>query len=173
MKPLERFPRRAKELRSVGDHLYKLDIHKSMGLGRMHRGCREGWPTSLQSHTLRSLAGHGVQGKSQLTGKGQILHPSTKRAKRKIWEITDESASLESLEELWNGSSWKLFPGMKEKATGRSQHLPQLTQPSPTVQQFIVCFVIASIETWEADLTHEDQGKKGMKENLQVSLCHL
>lgn len=35
-KLLERFPRRAKELRSVWDHLYKRDIQKSMGLGRMH-----------------------------------------------------------------------------------------------------------------------------------------
>lgn len=40
-------------------------------------------------------------------------------------------------------------------------------------QRFIVCFVIASIETWEADLTREDQGKEHMKENLQVSLCLL
>ena len=40
-------------------------------------------------------------------------------------------------------------------------------------QQFIACFVIASVETWEADLTREDQGKEGMKEILQVSLCHL
>lgn len=33
---MERFPRRAKELRSVWDHLHKQDIYKSMGLGRMH-----------------------------------------------------------------------------------------------------------------------------------------
>jgi len=72
-------------------------------------------------------------GKAQLTGKGQILHPSRKRAKKKFWELTDESASPESLEKLWNGSSRKLFPGMKEKAPGRSQHRLLLTQPSPTV----------------------------------------
>lgn len=33
---LERFPRRAKELRSVRDHLYKWDIYMSVGLGRMY-----------------------------------------------------------------------------------------------------------------------------------------
>lgn len=65
--------------------------------------------TSLQSHTLTFLIGHGVQGKSQMTGKGQTLHPTTKSAKQKktkqIWESTYESASRESLEELWNRSS--------------------------------------------------------------------
>lgn len=40
-------------------------------------------PTSLQSHTLTFLIGHGVQGKSQMTGKGQTLHPTTKSAKKK------------------------------------------------------------------------------------------
>lgn len=37
-------------------------------------------------------------------------------------------------------------------------------------QEFTICFITASIETWEADLTHEDQGKEGMKENRQVFL---
>lgn len=40
-------------------------------------------------------------------------------------------------------------------------------------QQFVVCFIIVSIEVWEADLTCEDQGKEGMKENLHISLCYL
>lgn len=30
------FHRRAKDLRSTGDHLYKLDTYKPMGLGRMY-----------------------------------------------------------------------------------------------------------------------------------------
>lgn len=103
------------------------------------QGCWEGLPTSLQRHTATSLTGHGVWGASQLTGKGQILHTSTKtRWGKEIWEITDESTSLEYLEKLWSWLSWKLFLGMKKKkAIGRSQHIPQLIQPSPTVSSLL------------------------------------
>lgn len=40
-------------------------------------------------------------------------------------------------------------------------------------QQFVICFIIDSMKTRKHYLPHEDVDKEAIKENLQVSLCHL
>lgn len=43
--------------------------------------------------------------------KASIKFMYTKGKKEKIWEATDHSASLQSLEKIWIRFSWKLFLG--------------------------------------------------------------
>lgn len=106
--------------------------------------------------------------------KGKYYAHLQKQEKKEIWETTNESTSLEYLEKLWSGFSWKLFLGTKKKkATGRSQNIPQLTQPSLTVSSLLFASSLVPQRLWKHDLPHEDLGEEGIKENLQVSLCHV
>lgn len=134
------------------------------------QGCWEGLPTLLQRHTVTSLTGHGVWGKSQLIGKGQILHPSTKTEKKKKYLGNYRWVSLTWVP--WKIMKWPLLGAVSghEEEEGNWE---KPTHTSANCQQFIICFIIDSIETWKHDLPHEDLGKEGMMENLHVSLCHL
>lgn len=134
---MERFPKTAKELRSVWDHLYKWDIYKSMGLGRMHPRLLGGLASITAEAHCHIFHRSWSLGEVLADWKRANITPIYQKKKKKIWEITDESTSLEYLEKIWSGLSWDLFLGMKKKATGKSLHIPQLTQPSPTVSSLL------------------------------------
>lgn len=172
---LERFPRRAKELRSVLDQLYKWDIHKSMGLGRMHPRLLGGLASVIAEAHCNIFDRSWSSGKVPANRKRANISPIYKNGgKKEIWEITDESTSLEYLEKLWSGPSWKAISGHEEEEGNWEK--PTHTSANSALshcQQFVICFITDSIETWKHDLPHEYLGKEGIKENLKVSLCHL
>lgn len=167
-KLLERFPGRAKELRSVWDYLL-------MALGRMHPRLLGGLVNILAETHCNIFDRSWSLGEVPAAWKRANITPIYKnRKKKEIWETTNESTSLEYLEKLWSGFSWKLFLGTKKKkATGRSQNIPQLTQPSLTVSSLLFASSLVPQRLWKHDLPHEDLGEEGIKENLQVSLCHV
>lgn len=172
-KLLERFPRKAKEPRSVGDHLYKLDIYKPMGLGRMHPRLPRGLANVSAKPHFNIFDGSWSLREVPADWKRANITPIYKKGKK------EDLGNYR-----WVSLTWvprKIMEWVLMEAISRHEGEGNWEKPTPTsvrstlshCHQFTVYFVIASIKTREADLTHEDQGKEGMKENLQVSLCHL
>lgn len=95
--------------------------------------------TSLQSHTLTSLTGHGVDGKSQLTGKGQILYPSTKREKKRFGKLPMNQPYLSPSKNGGTGPHGSYFQAWKTRRQLGETNTPQLTQPCPTVH-CLLCY---------------------------------
>lgn len=172
---LERFPRRAKEFRSVWDHLDKWDIYMSMGLGRMHLRLLEGLANIIAEAHCNILDRSWSSGEVPADWKRANITPIYKKEKKKRDLGNYRWVNLTWVP--WKILEWALLEAISrhEEEEGNWEK-PTHTSANSALshcQQFVICFIINSIETWKHDLPHEDLGKEGIKEALQVSLCHL
>lgn len=139
-KVLERFPRRAKELRSVWDHLYNWDSHKTVGLGRMHPRLLGGLANIIAQAHCNIFDRSWSSGEVPADWKRANITPIYKNGekKKRFGKLQMSQSHLSTLKNYGVDPPGKLFLGMKKKkATRRSQHIPQLTQPSPTVSSLL------------------------------------
>ncbi|PKU36831.1 rna-directed dna polymerase from mobile element jockey-like [Limosa lapponica baueri] len=81
----------------VREQLSKLDIHKCMDPDGMHPRVLS-WQKLLLSRSPSSLKGPGEQARCPRNGGKPMSLQSSKRARRRTWETTGQSASPPSLE---------------------------------------------------------------------------
>lgn len=84
----------------VMEYLSKLDIRRSVSLLRCTHEGWESWCMSSQGHFPCSLNNHGNWERCLRTGRRQIAHLSSKRARRKTQGTTCQSALPESFSRL-------------------------------------------------------------------------
>lgn len=82
----------------VRDRLRELSPDKSMAPGELQPGVLRGLPDVLRRSL--SIIFERSQGRSPMIEQKQMLHPTSKRAKRIIWGTADRLASLWLLENL-------------------------------------------------------------------------
>lgn len=170
---LKRFHRRAKELRSVGDHLYKLDTYKPTGLGRVYLRLPRGLANITVKPRFNIFDRSWSSGEVPADWKRANITPIHRKGKK------EDLGNYRWVSPTWD--PWKIMEWVLMEAISRHEGEDNWEKSTPTsanstlsqCQQFVVCFIIVSIEVWEADRTCEDQGKEGMKENLHISLCYL
>lgn len=102
-----------KRQRIDSSFLGNLDARKSMELVTVCPKVPKELPyvTVICHHksSLSSLKGHGDQGRLPVTGERQLLHQSSKRARKTIWKTAGQYASFQSLGKSLSRSHW--LPG--------------------------------------------------------------
>lgn len=106
----------------VRDHIVKFDIPKSVDSDGMHPQALRNCQRLLPSRS--SLKGHGSQERCLRTGK--MSHQASKRT-RSTQGTTSWSASPQTPDRQWNGSSWR--PSLGKGKTRRSSGLVSMDSP--------------------------------------------